>query len=64
MGVCFYLALVILHANCIFSALYYIVICGLSVSITFSYITSQTARFSEKCIEGKICVLIFSRTSV
>jgi hypothetical protein len=61
------LALVIRHANRIFSAPYYIVICGQSDSTVFflRYLTIGTI-FEKKIytyIKRKKCVLIFSKTS-
>jgi hypothetical protein len=44
------------------NAPYYTVICGLSGSIKFFHIVSQTARSSEKLIEQRISILIFSTT--
>ena len=40
------------------------VICGTSVSTIFCDIISQTMKFSEKVIEHKMCVFIFSTTFV
>ena len=44
------------HANGIFSALYYIVISGLSGSTIYLRIFSKTAPFSEKMLMNMKCV--------
>ena len=58
------LTLVIRLANRIFYASYYIVICGLFGSTTFSRIIVKKERISEKVIEHKTCGLIFPRIFV
>jgi hypothetical protein len=55
------LALAIRHANRIYFAQHYSVICGLSPStILFSYYLIN-GKISEKNLEHKICVLIFQQ---
>ena len=54
------LALLIQHANFIFSAPYCFVICGLSVCTIFSHIiTRNDTILGKKSIEHKKCVLFF-----
>jgi hypothetical protein len=55
------LALVIWHANCIFSAPHYIVMCDLSGSRKFfsHYLIDDTIFEKKKVIAYKMCVLIF-----
>ena len=59
-------ALVIRHANRIFSAPHYTVTCGLFGSDIFSHIIAKTAGLLEKKLLNiiRICVLISSTTSV
>jgi hypothetical protein len=61
------LALIVLRANCIFSAPYYIVICGLSGStIFFPYylIKGTICGGKKKLIEHEMGVLVLSATFV
>jgi len=52
------------HPACKAHALYYIVICGPSVSTIFFHIISKRNNFWEKVIEHKMFVSIFSNTFV
>jgi hypothetical protein len=52
------------YAACKAHAPYYIFICSLSGSTIFFHISHKRHEFREKIIEHKMCVLIFSTTSV
>ena len=53
------LALIVRHANRIFSAPHYILICAQSGSTVYFHINSQKAQFSRKKIEQEMCALRF-----
>jgi hypothetical protein len=57
-------ASVIQHANCIFAAPYYIVICSLSGSTIFFHTITNGMIFIKKNSDHKTRVLIFSTTFI
>ena len=52
------------YPACNAHAPYYIAICGLSGTTIFSTLSRKRHNFREKCIEHKMCVLVFSTTFV